>query len=95
MAYLGDQSLEETGETLVLGHVGQDSETTLRVLEVAVLNTGLDNIEGSRDNERGGGTSNRSHEVLEPGGLVVILEVEEILLGESRTTEQLSGISDL
>lgn len=87
--YLGNQSLEETRETLVLGHVAQDSETTLGVVEVAVLDTGLDNIERSRDNERGSGTGNRGNEVLEPGGLVVVLEMEDPLLGESRTTEEL------
>lgn len=31
----------------MLGHVAQDSETTLGVVEVAVLDTGLDNVERS------------------------------------------------
>ena len=87
--YLGDQALEETSETLVLGHVGQDAEAALRVLKVAVLDTGLDHVEGSRDNKRGRGTSNRRHKVLPPRSLVVVLEVEEVLLGKGRATEQL------
>lgn len=47
VTYLGNQSLEETRETLVLGHVAQDSETALGVVKVAILDTGLDNVERS------------------------------------------------
>jgi hypothetical protein len=90
---LGDKSLEESSSTLVLGHVGEDSETTLGVLEVSVLDTGLDDIERSGDDKRGRGTGNRSNKVLEPAGLVVILKVEKVLLGEGRATEQLHCVS--
>lgn len=44
LAYLGHKSLEEAGESLVLGHIRQDSETALRVLKVSVLDTSLDDI---------------------------------------------------
>lgn len=87
--YLGDKALEEAGETLVAGHVGQDAEAALGVVKVLVLNAGLDDVERCRHNERGRGTGNRGDKVLEPGGLVVVLELEEELLGESGTTEKL------
>lgn len=87
--YLGHQSLEEGREALVLGHVGQNAEAGLGVVEVLVLDTGLDDIERSRDDERGRGTSNRSDKVLEPGSLVVVLELEHVLLGKGGTTKQL------
>lgn len=90
ITYLGDQSLKETTEAFMLSHVAQDSEPTFRVVEVSVLDSGLDDIERGRDDERGRGTSNGGNEVLEPGGLVVVLEVEEELLGKSGTTEKLS-----
>lgn len=88
---LGDETLEEGSHTLVLGHVGQDAETALGVLKVAVLNTGLDDIEGSGDDEGGRGTGDGGDKVLEPGGLVVVIELEEELLGKGRTTEQGEG----
>lgn len=44
---LGRQTLEETGDTLVLDHVRQNAEAGLGVLEVAVLDTGLDHIQRS------------------------------------------------
>ncbi|KAI6769715.1 hypothetical protein HG530_004344 [Fusarium avenaceum] len=94
-SYKATCSLEESTSTLVLRHVGQDSETTLRVFEVAVLDTGLDNIKRSRNDQRSRSTSNGSNKVLEPAGLVVVLKVEEVLLGESRTTEELSWVSIL
>lgn len=89
-AYLGDQALEEAAETLVLGHVGQNAEAALGVLEVAVLDTGLDHVKRSRDDKRGRGTGNRRNKVLEPRSLVVVLQVEEVLLGKGRASKQLS-----
>lgn len=86
---LGGQALEEGGEALVLHHVGDDSEAGLGVLEVAVLDTGLDHIEGCGDDERGAGTAHRGDKVLGPGGLVVVLEGVDVFLGESRATEEL------
>lgn len=93
--YLGCQALEEACETFLLGHVAQDSETALGVLEIAVLNSRLDNVERGRDNERGGSTSDRGNEVLEPASLVVVLEVEEVFLGESGSSEQLVSRSSV
>lgn len=49
--YLGDQALEEARETLFASHVGQDAESTLRIVKVAVLDSSLDDIERSRDNK--------------------------------------------
>lgn len=87
--YLGCQALEEARKAFLLRHVAQDPEAALGVLEVSVLDSGLDDIERGRDDERGRGTSNRGHEVLEPAGLVVVLEVEQVLLSESGASEQL------
>lgn len=86
---LRGKTLEEGGKALVLGHAGDNSEAGLLGLEVAVLDTGLDDVKGSRDDERGGSTSNGSDEVLAPGGGVVIGELEEVFLGSGRTTEEL------
>lgn len=38
------ETLEETRETLLPGHIRQDSETALRVLKVAVLYPRLDDV---------------------------------------------------
>jgi hypothetical protein len=35
----------------VLGHLGNDAEAGLGVLEVAVLDTGLDHVQGSGDDQ--------------------------------------------
>lgn len=43
------ETLEETPKAFILGHVRQNSEPTLRVLEVPVLDTGLDHIKRGRD----------------------------------------------
>lgn len=77
----------------MFGHVGDDTETRLLGLEVAVLDTGLDDIERSRDDERCRGTSNGRDEVLEPGGTVVVGELVEVFLGSSATTEKLCCVS--
>lgn len=85
---LGEQALEEGGRTLVLEHVGDDASASLLDLEVAVLDTGLDDVERSGDNEGGGGTGDGSHEVLGPCSAVVVLELVEVLLGGGGTTEE-------
>lgn len=77
----------------MFGHVGDDTETRLLGLEVAVLDTGLDDIERSRDDERCRGTSNGCDEVLEPGGTVVVGELVEVFLGSSATTKKLCCVS--
>ena len=86
---LGEQALEEGGGTLVLEHVGNDASASLLDLEVAVLDTGLDDVERSRDDERSRGTSNGCDKVLEPGGAVVVGELVEVFLGCGTTTEEL------
>lgn len=90
-AYLGNKTLEEAGESFVLGHVGENSEPALGVFEVAVLNTGLDDVQRGRNNQRSRSTCNRGNEVLEPRGLVVVFETEHELLGKGRATEQLGA----
>lgn len=86
---LGGEALEEGGEALVLHHVGDDPEAGLGVLEVAVLDTGLDHVQGSGDDQRGASTAHGGDEVLGPGGGVVVLEFVDVFLGESRATEEL------
>jgi len=44
---LGSETLEEAAHALVLGHIRDNTETRLGVLKVAVLNTGLDHVQGS------------------------------------------------
>lgn len=87
---LGRQSFEETGDTLVLNHAADYPEPTLRVLEISVLDTGFDDIEGSRDDEGGRGTAYTRDEILQPTGFVVVLEGVNVLLGEGRSTKELS-----
>lgn len=86
---LGCQSLEEGSESLVLHHVGHNPEATLRVLKVPVLDTGLDDIERSRDDKRCAGSGDRGDEVLRPRCRVVVGEFVEILLGDRGTTKEL------
>jgi hypothetical protein len=57
------------------------------------LDSGLDNIEGSRDDEGGRSTGDGGDKVLEPAGLVVVLKLEEIFLGESRTSKELIRVN--
>lgn len=77
------QALEERRNTLVLHHAADDLESALWVLEVPVLDAGLDDVEGCGHEEGGRCTSNRGNEVLEPGSLIVVAQAEEISLGES------------
>ena len=44
VTYLGHQTLKEAGEALILGHVGQDPKAALRVLEIPILDTRLDDV---------------------------------------------------
>lgn len=89
---LGRQALEEAGEALVLGHRGDDPETRLGVLEVAGLDTGLDDIERRGDDKGGTSTSDGGDEVLRPRGRVVVLEAVDVFLGKSGTTEKLDSV---
>lgn len=79
---LRNQTLEETRDTLILNHAANNLESALWVIEISVLDTSLDYIERSRDEERCGSTSNRRDEVLEPGRLVIIAKPEEVFLSE-------------
>ena len=74
----------------MLHHVGNNPETTLGVLEILVLDSGLDNVEGSRDNKRSTGTGDRGDKVLAPGSRVIVGKFVEILLSRRRTTKQLA-----
>ena len=73
----------------MLGHVRDNPETALGVLEVPVLDAGLNDIEGRGDDEGCAGTGDRSDEVLPPGSGVVVGELVEIFLGRGRTTKEL------
>ena len=86
---LRNQALEEGCRALVSDHVGDDLEATLSILEVAVLNTGLDNVERGGHDQRGASTSDGGDKVLRPGCGVVVLQGIEILLCSCGTTEEL------
>jgi hypothetical protein len=85
---LREKALEEGGRPLVLKHVGNDARASLLDLEIAVLDTGLDDVEGCGNDERGGGTGDGSDEVLAPAGAVVVLELVKVLLGCSGSTKE-------
>lgn len=88
---LGQETLEEGAESLVADHLLDDAHTTLRVIKVAVLDTGLDDIQGSSNGDRGNGSSDGGTEVLEEGGLVVVLKSENPLLDKGASSEQSKG----
>ena len=88
---LGQETLEEGAESFVTDHLLDDAHTTLGVIKVAVLDTGLDNIQGSSDSDRGNRSSDGSTEVLEEGGLVVVLKSENPLLDKGASSEQSKG----
>ena len=85
---LGHETLKEGRWALLLDHVLDNLDTALWVIKVAVLDTGLDDIERCRDNQRRRSTSNRCDEVLEPSRLVVILKSVKVSLGERGTSEE-------
>jgi hypothetical protein len=58
------------------------------VLEISHLDSGLDDVERSRYNQRGGSTTDRSNEVLVPGSGVVVLKLEDELLSSGGTSEE-------
>lgn len=76
---LGQETLEEGTHTLVADHLLDNADAALRVVKVTVLDTGLDNVQGSSNSDRGNGTSDRGTEVLEEGSLVVVLQAENPL----------------
>lgn len=92
---LRGQTLEETEGTLVLDHVRHNSEARLRVLKVAVLDAGLDHIQGCGHDQRSTSSAHRGHKVLGPAGRVVVLQIVDVFLGKSRSTEELAqGMSE-
>lgn len=48
---LRSQAFEETGKAFVFCHIAQDFESTLRVIEVTVLDASLNNVQGRRNEE--------------------------------------------
>ena len=54
---LRGQTLEETEGALVLKHVGHDPKTRFGVLEIAVLNTGLNHVQRRRHDQGSAGTT--------------------------------------
>ena len=83
------ETLKETGQALIFHHVRHNAEARLWVLEIAVLDTSLDHIQGSRHDQRGTGTTDRCHKILRPGSRIIIPQVIDVFLGESGTTKQL------
>jgi hypothetical protein len=73
----------------VLHHVGHNPETAFGVLKVPVLNTRLDDIERSRDDERCAGSGDGGDKVLRPRRRVVVGEFVEVLLRDCGTTKEL------
>jgi hypothetical protein len=71
----------------MLHHVGDNPEAALGVFEVPVLDSRLDDVERSRDDQRGAGTSNRSDKILRPRSSVVIRQFVEVFLGCGRSTK--------
>lgn len=90
---LRSKTFEEGRKSLVLGHVRHNPESRLLGLEVAVLNTSLDDIERGGDDQRGRGTGDGGDEVLGPGGGVVVAQAVEVLLGCGTATEELWSLS--
>jgi len=86
--HLGGQTLEERSRTLVLQQILHDLHTADLLLEVGVLDTRLHDIERCGHSDRSDGSSDGGDEVLRPGGLGVVGDTENVLLGEGRATEQ-------
>lgn len=77
---LWQQSLEERSKPFVPNHLLDDVHATLWVVKVAVLDPCLDDVQGRRHRDRGDGPTNRGAKVLEKGGFVVVLELEDPFL---------------
>lgn len=88
---LWSQTLEERGHTFVGGHVLDDGEPGFVTAEILVLDSGLDDVQRSRDNQGGRSTANGGHEVLAPGGRGVVIQMVDVFLGKGGTTEKSEG----
>jgi hypothetical protein len=69
---LRDQAFEESRGTFVASHACNNAEPRLRVIEVSILNTRLNNVERSRNDEGGTSAADGSDEVLSPRCRVVV-----------------------
>lgn len=61
--HLGGKTLEERAETLLLDHLLDDSDTRDVGVEVGVLDTGLDDVEGGGNGDRGNSAHHGRDEV--------------------------------
>ena len=86
---LGRQALEQSDRALIAQKILDDRYARRLRLEVRVLDTRLDDVERSCDRDRRHGTRNRGNEVLCPRRLRVVLNAENVILGESGCTEEL------
>lgn len=86
--YLGCQALEERHRALVLDQVLHNRDSADLLLEVRVLNPRLHDIQGSCDGDASDCTGNAGNEILAPGSFAVILDTEDVVLGEGGSTEK-------
>jgi hypothetical protein len=63
LAYLWCETLEERAHSLLLDHLLDDGNTSDLRVEVGVLDTCLDDIQGSSDSDGSDGTGDRSNKV--------------------------------
>ena len=91
-AHLRREALEERGGALVADKLGKDGAAGHVRLEVRVLDAGLDGVEGGGDGDGGDRAGDGCDEVLAPGGLRVVLDTEDVVLGEGGSTEELKNV---
>lgn len=83
------QALEKRRDTLLPQHAADNRKAAPLDLKVLILYPGLDHVERRRHHQRRRRTADGCHKVLTPGRLVVVLELEEVLLGCGRAAEEL------
>jgi hypothetical protein len=89
--HLRRQSFEERQDALILEHLRDDPKPTLWVLKVSVLYPGLDHVQGRTHDQARGGSGHRCHEVLSPGGLVVVFQLEYRFFSPCAAAEERKG----
>lgn len=87
--YLRNQPLEKAANPLVPHHTPHDLKPTLRVFKVSVLDSRLNHIQRSGNEQGSGSTGDGGHEVLHPGGFVVVREPVEVAFCEGGAAEEL------
>ena len=92
LAHLRRETLEQRGRALVLEEVLDDGDSGDLVLEVCILDAGLDGVEGGSDGDGSDRACDRRDEVLAPGGLGVVLDAQNVVLGEGGSTEELKNV---